>query len=494
MTASDLCLLANWWHDWSWTTILIGFAYLLSTGVALLIISQNRSPSKTLAYLLLFFLLPYIGVMIYFVVGENYRKKKIYKKKLLRDTGSMEKFGSYLIRITRDAMEEFKEIVGGNAPLVRLLLRESRVPLTVYNEVKLLLNGEQKFPVVLEALNAAKHHIHIEYYIFEEGAIAEAVREVLIRKSREGVIVRLIYDDFGSDLSKSFLNSLRDAGVNAVPFYKIYFPILSNRHNYRNHRKIIIVDGQTGFVGGINISDRYANNLNNKLYWRDTHLRIRGDAVKMLQSLFMINWNFCADDNLTLNQEYFPDTAVTTPQLTQIVYSGPDSDRATIMLSYTAAINDARKYIFLATPYFVPNETILTALKVASFSGVDVRLVVPGVSDSILVNAAAKSYYEELLEAGVRIYLYEKGFMHAKTMVTDDRLSMVGSANMDIRSFDLNFEVNAVVYDEKLACELRDSFLEDLKDCKPIHLQEWANRPGWTKFGESCCRLFSPVL
>jgi len=495
MNVSENYFLVSWLQDISWATILLVTGYALSAAVAILIISENRTPAKTLAYLLLLFVLPYIGVLIYFVFGENYRKRKLYKRKLIRDARSMEAFSAYLVRFTKEAIREYREVIGYNVPLVRMLLRESRVPLTINNEVKLLINGEEKFPAVLEALHNARHHIHIEYYIFEEGELANRVKEILIAKSREGVQVRLIYDDFGSDLSRKFLRELAEGGVQAVPFYRIYFPLFSNRHNYRNHRKIVIVDGEVGFVGGINMSDRYSNNTGfNTLYWRDTHLQIKGDAVKMLQAIFLVNWNFCADDNLSLTHDYFPDTRVSSNQLVQIVYSGPDSDRATIMLSYANAIADAREYIYITTPYFIPNETILNTLKLAALSGVDVRLNVPGVSDSVFVNAAAKSYYQELLEAGVKIYLYKKGFLHAKTMVADDRLSMVGSANMDIRSFDLNFEVNAIVYDEKLAQELKKTFLDDLADSERIDLADWENRSRMVKLGESFCRLFSPIL
>lgn len=488
-------LLIDWLTDLGWATILLGISYILSAIVAVLIISENRNPSKTLGYLLLLFVLPYLGVLIYFVFGENYRKRKLYKRKLIRDERTMEQYNAYLVRLTREALAAYQEEIAHNAPLVRMLLRESRVTLTVYNEVKLLVNGEEKFPAVMAALKAARHHIHLEYYIFEESAVAEEICAILKQKAREGVKVRLIYDDFGSSLSGKFLRSLHEAGVEALPFYKIYIPVLSNRHNYRNHRKIIIVDGETGFVGGINISDRYDNSRpGNELFWRDTHLMIKGDAVKMMQALFLVNWNFCADEELGVTQEFFPDTCVVSEELTQIVYSGPDSDRATVMLSYFAAISNAQESICITTPYFIPNESILNALKKAAFSGVEVKLIVPGVSDSRVVNAAARSYYEELLEAGVQIYLYQKGFVHAKTMVCDGRLCMVGSSNMDIRSFDLNFEVNAVLYSRKLGAELVSVFEEDLRSCEQIFLQNWKARPRRVKLADSICRLFSPLL
>ncbi|HEY8386959.1 MAG TPA: cardiolipin synthase [Parasegetibacter sp.] len=475
--------------------ILTIIAYVLSTGVSILIISENRTPSKTLAYLLMMFLLPFVGVIIYFVFGENYRKKKLYKRKLLNDTRAIEAFNNYLVRVSNENLTTYRDVIGQYGPLVKLLVRDSRTPLTINNEVEILQNGENKFEAVWKALESARNHIHIEYYIFEEGKVAEKLKDILLRKCSEGVEVRIIYDDFGSRLSKKYINELKTAGAEIHPFYKIYFPLLSNRHNYRNHRKIIIVDGHIGFVGGINMSDRYVNSSDNKqTYWRDMHLRLAGDSVKMLQASFIINWNFCTETELELKHDYFPDYEANDPVLVQTAFSGPDSDRATIMLSYLSAINSSKRYIYITTPYFIPNESILNALKTAALSGVDVRLLVPGVSDSRFVNAAAKSYYAELLDSGVRIYLYKKGFIHSKAMVCDDLISSVGTANMDIRSFDLNFEVSVFVFDQKVAAEMKNTFFEDLKDAEPINREAWKNRPRWVRIGESFCRLFSPVL
>jgi len=478
--------------------------YFLSFLVAVLIISENRNPSKTLAYLLLLFMLPYISVVIYFLLGENYRKKKLYQRKWFSDRSNLKKFEQLVEQITRDALVQYSHRMGSFVPLARLLLRESRAPLTAANSVRLLSNGGEKFSAVESIIQQARHHIHLEYYILEEGILMERLSELLKKKAQSGVLVRIIYDDFGSKLSKSLLKEWKEAGIEAVPFYKILIPVLSNRHNYRNHRKLIVVDGQWGFVGGMNYSDRYHNDLGlDQVFWRDTHLMLEGDVVKMLQVLFLINWNFCTDAELPLEQSYFPDlpeerssTWLKSPHSTpaQIAFSGPDSDRATIMLSYAQAIALSRKSIFISTPYFIPNETILNALKAAAFSGVEVILLVPGISDSSIVNAAARSYYEELLEAGVKIFLYKKGFLHAKTMVCDSVLSMVGSANFDIRSFDLNFELNAVLYDQDLASALEDSFLEDLSKSEQLQLENWKNRPLIQKWSESFCRLFSSLM
>jgi cardiolipin synthase len=464
--------------------------------MGLIVISENRSPSKTLAYLLLFFAVPYVGVLVYFVVGENYRKKKLYKKKWLTDQKNAERLGNYMVRLSEEIIREHIDTIEGNAQLVRLLVNDSKLPISVNNKVEVLFNGEEKFPAVMTALENAKHHIHIEYYIFEEGKIADKIKEILIRKSRQGVKIRIIYDDFGSDLGRPYLTSLQESGISAAPFFKVYFHLLASRNNYRDHRKIIIVDGTIAFTGGINIGDKYYNDpaRPNKVYWRDTHLRIEGDAVKLFQYLFFLNWNFCCDEEIELNESYFPVCDAGGRQLVQVAYSGPDSDRASIMLSYFAAINNAREYVYITTPYFIPNESILNALKKAALSKVDVRLLVPGLSDSKFVNAAAMSYYEELLEAGVRIYLYKKGFSHSKVVIVDHSLSMVGTANMDIRSFDLNFEVNAVVFDTETHRKLKDAYLLDLSDSIEIDVERWKRRPKARRMLESTCRLISALL
>lgn len=471
-------------------------AYGISILFGLMIIFQNRSPSKTLAYLLLFFALPIAGIAIYYVFGENYRKKKLYKRKFTRDQASFERYANYLAKVSEHLIRTHAEQLKGSEQLIRLVLSDTGLPLSLNNKVDLLLNGEEKFAAMFVALEEARHHIHMEYYIFDNGLIANRLKELLIRKSQEGVNVKIIYDDFGTDLGFSNLRQLRKAGIAILPFYRILFPIVSNRHNYRDHRKIIIIDGKTAFTGGINISDRYDNTLQTSdLYWRDTHLQITGEAVKQLQYLFFINWNFCADDELPITHDYFPDIPHTEDnQLVQLIHSGPDSDRASIMMSYFAAITLARDYVYITTPYFIPNESLLTALKTAALGKVDVRLLVPGVSDSRLVNAAAQSYYEELLEAGVKIYLYQKGFVHAKTMVADHCLSIVGSANMDIRSFDLNFELNATVYDTKVHDQLKAAFEKDMTDSIEITLPEWEERSRLKKMGESLCRLISAIL
>jgi cardiolipin synthase len=383
-----------------------------------------------------------------------------------------------------------------NRELAVMLEKELRSPLTRRNKVKLLLNGEEKFPEVLEAIRNAKHHIHIEYYIYEWDEIGEQVAELLIQKANEGVKVRFIYDDFGSpNIKKKTEERMRKAGIEIYPFQKVHFYLLANRLNYRNHRKIIVIDGQIGFTGGINVSDKYINNGSHKLFWRDTHLRIDGPGVFYLQYLFLADWNFCSGKVLAPEKFHFSVPADSKDDcFLQVAASGPDSVQPSILFSLLQAIYLARKEILITTPYFIPGDSILQALRIAALSGLSVKLLVPGVADSRLVNAASKSYYEDLLCAGVDIYMYQKGFVHAKTLVADGILSIIGTANMDLRSFELNFEVNVMLYDRKFSEQLRTVFFKDLEDAEKIDKDAWCQRPAYNQLPERIARLFSHVL
>lgn len=486
----------------NWVVILDILYIIILVLVCLRIIYDTTSTNKTLAYLLLVIFIPIVGMLFYFSFGINYRKRRVYSKKLIEDDALRREVINEVIQETEFNLEKENHRIGEARSLVHLLLNDSLSPLTSGNAVKLLLNGEQKFPEVIEALKRAKHHIHIQYYIYQDDIIGNHVKEVLIAKAREGIKVRFIYDAFGSrSIRRRFLRELRHAGIEAFPFNRIRFMPLANRLNYRNHRKIIVIDGHCGFLGGINIDDRYINDpayhhgRRRKLYWRDTHLRIDGPGVQYLQYLFFCDWNFCSGQKLQPDAIYYDDRKhAEGNESVQIAASGPDSPTPTIMLSLVKAISLAKHEILLTTPYFIPGETILNALKVASLGGVSVRILAPGISDSKLVNAAAWSYYGDLLRSGVQIYLYHKGFIHVKTMVVDDYISIVGTANMDYRSFDLNFEVNAVVYGESLAAELRTTFLQDLKDAEQIQAERWRKRPVFKQLPERIARLLSPLL
>jgi cardiolipin synthase len=286
---------------------------------------------------------------------------------------------------------------------------------------------------------------------------------------------------------------MTDAGIDTYPFLPVRFPLLTNKINYRNHRKIVVVDGKIGFVGGLNIADRYLQGSEELGIWRDTHLRLEGEAVYSLQVVFLVDWYFVSDE-IVKGEAYFPPNQVQEHHFVQITTSGPDSDWASIMQAYFAAISSAQSTIYISTPYFMPNEGIITALKTASLSGLDVRILLPSRSDSKIVFWSSRSYVSELLEAGIKIYFYEKGFPHSKLLLVDGVLCSVGTANMDIRSFDQNFEVSALIYDEAITLELQRTYLSDLQNSTEIHLETWEKRPRWHQIGENVARIFSPLL
>jgi cardiolipin synthase len=479
-------------------TISLVFIVLLSIVTIVRIIRDTSNSAKTMAYILLVFLFPIGGAIIYFAFGINYRRRKMFSKKIIRNEDLFTTIQEHLSAASLEVMAEGHENMKGNEDLIRLLMKDSKAPLS-YNKVKLLINGEQKFAEVEKAILSAKSFIHLEYYIFDDDEIGNRIINMLKAKAEEGVTIRFIYDDFGShSLKDSTIRQMKAAGIQIFPFYEVKFYVLANRINYRDHRKIIIIDGLVGFTGGINVSDRYINTGDpEQLYWRDTHVMIEGPAVNSLQYHFIANWNFCTDEELEINRIFFPnmfEKKEGNEDLVQIVAGGPDYPTSGIMLSFFTAIVNARERVYITSPYFIPNESIYDALKKAALSGKDARLLLPGVSDSRIVNAAARSYFKDLLSCGVRIFLYQKGFIHAKTMVVDQNLAIVGSANMDGRSFDLNFEINAMVYSKEICKELGDAFLNDINYSTELSLDKWKKRPWWRELLDDVARLLSPIL
>lgn len=474
---------------------------IILIAVCLRIIYYTNHATKSLGYLLLTIFVPVFGMIFYFSFGLNYRKNEIYTKKLFADDKLWQNIKEQVYEDSRRTFLELEKSARPDEQLVRFLTRELS-PLTSGNAARVLVNGEEKFPEVIKALEGAKEHIHIQYYIYENEVIGKEIGDILIRKAKEGVEVRFIYDDFGSRrIRKNIVKNLRDSQVEAYPFFKIIFIALANRLNYRNHRKIIVIDGKKAFVGGINVSDRYINTgkyaEKNKVFWRDTHLMIEGPGVQHLQYLFICDWNFCSNKHLKNVMNYFPPFTKDEPhgnKLIQIAASGPDSSSPTILYSLLYAIYQAENEVLITTPYFIPEESIMDAILAAALGGVTVRLLVPETSDSKIVQFAAYSYYDDLLDAGIQLYFYKKGFVHAKTIVIDRKMAIVGTANMDYRSFDLNFEVNAIVYDTELANTLANIFNADLKDAELIDRLKWSQRSVTKKFLEKTARLVSPLL
>lgn len=463
--------------------------------IAIVIFFENQDPSKTLAWLLVLIFLPVLGFILYVLIGRKFRKVKQYQKKGLSILKEFSKIETALGQYLSEGQKYIEKHMPHKQRLINLTINSACSPYTINNKTEVLNTGAKTFQSFFEAMEKATHHIHLEFYIFRDDNIGTKMQNLLIKKAREGVEVRLIYDGYGSlKISKDFVNQMKENGVQIAVFSPLLFPLANKRIDYRNHRKILIVDGKIGFVGGINVGDEYLGNTPDFSDWRDTHLRIEGDGVKLLQHIFLQDWCFTTQENIN-GEIYYPlFTEIVGEELIQIAAGGPDSPWEPIMQIYFSMIATAEKSVYLTTPYYIPNESINMAIKNAALSGLDVKIILPGKPDSRFVLWASMSYIRELLEAGVRVYQYQKGFIHAKTLVVDSQVSSVGSANMDIRSFKLNFEVNAFIYNRKTSQELERDFFNDLAQCKEITFSSYENRPLIMKFMESLARLFSPLL
>ncbi len=470
--------------------IMVYYAWVIFAVIKILL--ENKNPLKTHSYLLLLVLLPIAGLVIYLFFGQDYRRHKFFSRKKAIDSSIVESIVNDQLNLAYQHELIGNEQVMSKSNIIKLLLRNNNAFLTKNNKVEMLINGEHKFDLLLKDLDKAKHHIHLEYYIFEEDEIGNIIIDKLIQKSTEGVMVRFIYDSVGSSISASTINRLKKTGVISAPIMPVYLRKFS-KANYRDHRKIVVIDGNTGYVGGINVADRYVNKAGQK-YWRDTHLRIQGNAVYSLQIAFILNWYYAAKEKLQFTSSLFPTIKAEGDQCVQIAGSGPDTDWASIMQAFFVAITSATKRVWISSPYFIPNEPVLTAIKTAALSGIDVQIIFPHQPDSVIVHAASMSYMKEVLEAGVKVHLYTKGFVHAKTLLVDDVFSSVGTANMDYRSFDQNYEINAMVYSESFASQLEKQFLIDVEQCVPLQLSRWEQRPTRTKLLESIARLLAPLL
>ena len=466
--------------------LIIEILYLLTVAsIVVVVISENRNPIKTVAWILAVVFLPFIGIIWYAFFGQDATKRHVISKRMY----------SKLKRRPLDEMgtpEEFT-IPDEHDNLVALLKNMDYNPLLGGNDVKLFTSGEEKFNYLFYDIERAKEHIHIEYYVFIDDDLGKKLQKALIKKAKEGVEVRIIYDSFGSrKVKEKYFEDYRMAGIEVEPFLKLTWSAFTSRLNYRNHRKIIVIDGTIGYLGGMNIADRYIKGLDWGL-WRDTHARIVGKGVQGLQSVFLIDWYFVSQTLIT-SRKYFPsiDNCGSAPM--QIVNSGPLSDANELSHGITQAIYDAKKSIFIQTPYFLPPEGMLDALYGAAIRGVDVRIMISEKSDVAIVQLASKSYIKNLLKSGVKVYSYTKGFMHSKLMIFDDSLTLIGSANFDARSFEQNFEVEAFIYNNDVTEKSIDIFVEDQKNTEQQHLKDWLKRPILNRFIESLLRLFAPLL
>jgi len=475
--------------------ILISVYYAVVIVFFFRILLENKNPLKTQSYLLLMVMLPILGMLIYLFFGVNFRKEKLYSRKGFSDQKIIQKWIADYNNLLAKSSDDVHEYLDEKAKLPFLFWRNNYSALSSNNRVQIFNNGEEKFPVLLEKLKDAQHHIHLEYYIFDDDIIGNKIIELLCERALSGIEVRMIVDALGSNKLKSkTIEKLKSSGVDFREYNPVIFTSLANRVNYRDHRKIVVIDGKIGFVGGINVADKYINNGNSVNYWRDTHCMIEGDAVYSLQILFLLNWYFVSKILIHPNMDYFPVLDGNGDVLTSIISSDPDSDNPNLMEGYFSMINTAREEILIITPYFIPNESVLTALKTAAKGGVRVVLLLPSTSDSVFVHSASLTYMGELLRNDIQIYLYKKGMVHSKVMIIDEELSTVGTANMDYRSFDNNAEVNAVFFDQDLAKDLKEQFLKDLAYSEKLDYLTWKKRPLRIKLIGSFGRLVAPLL
>lgn len=462
--------------------------------IVLLVMLENRSPLKAIPWILVLLFVPVLGVVLYAFFGQNLRKEKIIRRKGLKNHDLISKIAhSQSYKLAEGSMDDMSKL-SKNKKLIQLLLTNSSSILTIGNQVDVLNNGDETFNTIINAIEGAKKSIHLQYYIFDNDGIGRRIVDILKDKAKEGVEVRMIVDDVGSwELKRSFFKELQSYGIEIFSFLQVRFPLFTSKVNYRNHRKIVVVDGEIGFLGGLNVADRYIKGNPTYGIWRDMHLRIIGDAVNALQSVFFIDWFFVSQQDLA-DAKYFPPKEPEGDKLVQIVTSGPDSDWPGIMMAYYQAISNAKDYVYITTPYFMPGDSILMALKAAAMSGVDVRIIIPEKSDAYFTALCTKSYIKEMLLSGVKFYFYQPGFLHSKMMVVDDSISTIGTTNMDFRSFEQNFEVNAFIYDEQKATEVKGYFMDDLSLSNQIHYEQWKKRSRRQKAKESFARLFSPLL
>ncbi len=469
------------------TLIILLYLYTLVSIITVLLL-ENRNPVKSISWVLVLLFLPVLGMWFYLLFGQDYRKKKIISEKSIHRIHDLPIVPFDIDKLDSMSLEK------SQLNLIKLLHCNGDSVCYAHNKIDIFTNGESTFKALFDAIKHAKDHIHIQFFIFDDDEISNKLRELLILKAKEGVRVRMIYDYWGSfNLSKKYIKSLEDAGVFIMPFLPFRWQISrTNKINYRNHRKVVVVDGIIGFIGGLNIADRYryGNKLGN---WRDTFVMMEGAAVQGLQQLFMVDW-FFVDRKLIEGEEYFPCPKQFEHNLVQIVSSGPDSDWPAILHGITSAIMSASKYIYIQSPYFMPTDEISACIHIAALSGLDVRLMIPVKSDSHFSDASTASYLEKALDSGVRVFRYQNGFLHSKAIVIDDFISIVGSSNMDERSFGQNFEANAFIYDNTTSEKLKNIFLKDIENCEELTLKIWSNRNRRQKLRESFARLFSPLL
>ncbi len=461
----------------------------------IIVVMENSSPANTMAWLLVLIFLPVVGFILYLFFGRNWRKRRIFGKKSKSD---IQFLNQYLQSLS--PKYEQSETTWLASHLNRLLENNAKAVLSQNNALQIYADTPQAFNAILESIRQARQHVHLEYFSIANDETGNRLKEALIQKAAQGVQIRFIYDDVGCwNLARSFKTQLRKAGIEFLPFSPVWVPFLNSRLNYRNHRKLVVVDGREAFLGGLNIGDRYLGKHHYFGYWRDSLVAFQGEAVLSLQAIFMADWHFVSGKNLLQAHDidqYLPEVREQCqPQVPlQIAASGPDSDQASILQLYFAAITSARQSIDISSPYLVLNESLLMALKTAAIGGARIRILIPSKADHFMVYWASRSYLAELLEVGIQIWEYQKGFIHAKQMIVDNEVLLIGTANMDLRSFNHNLELTAAIYDKPICLEATAVFEQDLLDSSHLDKDRFAARSVIQKSKESLCRLVSPLL
>ena len=451
------------------------------------VLMDNRQPAETMAWMLVLMFVPLLGIVLYIFFGQNTRKeRKIWQQSL--------------DQLTKRSMLEFVEQKDFNIPeeyrnISNLFMNQSLALPFKNNEVEIYTSGYDFFPSLLMEIGKAEHHIHLDTFIISDDPLGRIVADALIDKARQGVEVRLIYDDVGSwRTPNSFFTRMRNEGVEVYAFMPVRFPAFTSRVNYRNHRKICVIDGEVGFIGGMNIARRYVQGTVRQP-WRDTHVKITGSAVYGLQRAFLVDWYFVSKILIT-ERSYYPEIIIgQNDNLVQVVTSSPTSLWPEIEQGYVRLLTNAKHYVYMQTPYFLPTNPILFAMRVAALSGVDVRLMIPYETDTKVVEWASRSYVMEAAKAGVKILLYREGFNHSKLLVSDDAMATIGSTNVDFRSFENDFEANAFFYDKEIALRVKEVFLKDQSGSLDLEdVRRLIKRPFLQRLWESVVRLLSPLL
>ena len=451
-----------------------------------IVLSENRNPVKSLAWITVLLLFPVGGLVLYLFFGRSIKNTHMISRRNKRKLRQGES------TVTTVIPENYTPEMRQLTELGRSLCGATFYP---DNRVEVYSYGRDKFEALFNDIRAAEEYIHLQYYIIEDDHIGRALRDALIERTKAGVKVRVIYDDFGCwGVSRKFFRSMREAGIDIHPFFKVVFPPFATRINWRNHRKLAVIDGEVAYVGGMNVADRYIDGGSKFGCWRDTHMRITGPAVAAVQYSFAVDWSFMGQSLLQEPVDMSLPKGPGEAAGLQMMRCGPTSEWSNVSLYMLKAIGNAKKRVYIQTPYFLPTDAMLSALQAAALSRVDVRVMIPLKSDSSTLTLASYSYIMECLRAGIKIYLFEAGMLHSKTMMIDDRLSAIGSANIDFRSFEHNFEETMFIFSSEVNTTLRAQFMADLQQSTRVRASVWRRRPIMQKAKESIVRLLSPVL